>query len=801
MTTPLFEPNHRRARRRLLGAGLWISSLFLLSCGGGSAPPPPPPEAVDLAWATGWSEKGWSLVLITLDTTRRDALGCYGNPAASTASLDSLALEGVLFEHAFASVPMTLPSHTTLMTGLDPHEHGVRDNGHSRVPDSLTTLAERFAARGYETAAFVSAFPLDRQFGLDQGFGVYDDDFDEQASALNAETAERRGGHTTDAALRWVRSRADGERPLFLWVHYFDPHEPYEPPAPFSTRMEDPYLGEVSYMDHEVGRLLSGLRESGLLATSFVLAVGDHGESRDEHGERTHSFFVYDATQAVPCLVSLPSGHPERSGLRGTRVSDVFRLRDIVPTVANLLGWKAEAWTGSRATSAAAALRGAPVSVPVAYMETLTPLLEYGWSDLRAVRAANWKYIRAPHPELYDLRKDPGETVNLVSGEPEIVAAMERWLDWYLESETEATPAEEMDPEVLARLRSLGYLQGGGALGPATMADPKARLDAFQKVGEAQLLAAQFRNEEAIRLFESVVRQDPENASLLRLLGSTYAQARKWEDATRVYDRLLELVPTEPQVLREAAQVAMLSGDRNRALDLLGVLQSVAPTEDVWRLRGETWEYDGNRQRAIEVYEAHLEDDPQSSGACEAIARNYRALGDPERAEAFLRRAVTVDPADAGAWADLAALAFGRDQPERGDSLLAKALEADPRDARASFRLGWRQSALGNGFAAVDAYERAVAARPDWVEARMNFGNALLAIQEPRRALVQFEVVLSLGEETALLRTNQGVAFAQLGQLRDAVGAWQRALELGPDPATAAGLQRNIQQAIQQLPR
>lgn len=778
----------------------WLLVVAVLGCSGRPLPPSPP-ESVDLAWAPSAGAKPWNVILLTLDTTRRDALGCYGNRAGTSPSLDSLAQAGVVFERAFAAAPMTLPSHATILSGLDPQEHGVRDNGHYVVPDGLTTLAERFAVRGYETAAFVSAFPVDAQFGLDQGFAVYDDDFDEQASRLNVSSAERRARRTTDAALRWL-GRRDPARPLFLWVHYFDPHEPYDPPAPFAERFEDPYLGEVAAMDHEVGRLFAGLRARGILASSFVVAVGDHGESRGEHGERTHAFFVYDATQAVPCLLALPETHPEQAELRGVRVEEIFRLKDLAPTLGNLLGWEPEEFAGQRGTSGVSLLRGGAASVPVAYMETFTPFLEYGWSDLRAVRAANWKYIRAPRPELYDLDEDPGETENVLAAHPDVAAAMERWLDWYLESEAAAQAvAEELDPEVVERLRSLGYLQGGGAIGTATMADPKDRLEAFEKVGEAQLLAAQYRNDEAIRLFESVVREDPENATLLRLLAATYAQARQWEDAARAYDRLLHLAPTEPRALREAAQVATFSGDLTHALELLDVLEQVAPEERVWKLRGEAQEFAGDRGAARAVYEERLAADPSDAEALVALARTHRADGGTERAGALLRRATTLAPASAEAWAERAELAFADGKPAEGDTLLARALAADPRHPGANFRLGWRQSGLGNAFAALDAYERAVAARPDWVEARVNLGNALVATQQPALALPHFATAIALGGRTPILFTNQGVAFAQLGQLREAITAWEQALALGPDPQARLGLERNLAQARQQLGR
>ncbi|MCA9754925.1 MAG: sulfatase-like hydrolase/transferase [Candidatus Eisenbacteria bacterium] len=793
-------------RRCLRGSAKYLSLIGLAVLIGGcskEAPgPPPPPAESQLNWDEGWEDGPWSVVLITLDTTRSDALSCYGNPDVSTDVLDSLAAEGVRFEEAVSPVPMTLPSHTTLMTGLDPYEHGVRDNGRYKAGPSLETLAERFGSRGYETAAFVSSFPLEHTHGLAQGFGVYDDRFEEQASSVNSESAERRGGSTTDAALAWAGSRSNPSAPYFLWVHYFDPHEPYDPPAPFDAA-KSPYLGEVEYMDHEVGRLLRGLGAEGMLANSFVVAVGDHGESLGEHGERTHSYFIYDATQRVPCLLSLPAEHPKKGQTRGIRIDETFRLRDLAPTITNLLGWAADDWAGSRSLSVASWLRGVTPASTVAYVETMTPRLEFGWSDLRGVRSTNWKYIRAPRPELYDLRHDPGETSNIYTAESELVATMESWLSWYLEDEVDSEEAKvEIDAETLERLRSLGYLQGGGTVGEPTYADPKDRIEAFEKVGRAQLLAAQYKNEDAIRLFESVVREDPQNASLLHLLAATYGQARQWDNATQAYERLLNLAPSDPRVVKEAAEVEMLSGRSDRALELFAILGDLDPSVEVWRHEGEVYEQAGDYASAIRRYEAALGEAEQGSERSEiltSIGRAQREMGDLDGAGRSFERAREADPNAVDPLVSLAELAYETGRVEDGDALLAEAKQVDPDDARLNFRLGWRSSKSGELFAAADAYGKAVEQMPAWPEARINYGNALVAIQNYQGALAQFGVALELGEDSASLRASQGAALAGLNRLGDAVAAWQRGLELAEDPNIAMGLQRNIAMARRQL--
>jgi arylsulfatase A-like enzyme/Tfp pilus assembly protein PilF len=788
-----------RFLRRLASAAAVILGLSLLGCGS-QTELPPEPGGFEVSWLEEVPRGPWNVLLLTLDTTRDDALGCYGRDDAGTPTLDSLALAGVLFEDVATSAPMTCPAHATILTGLDPHEHGIRDNGRFVASDTLVTLAEMFRDRGYRTAAFLAAFPLDSRFGLDQGFDLYDDAFTERAVARSEETGQRRADAVTDDAVQWMREHRGGA--FFLWVHYFDPHFPYDAPEPYgSSYPESPYQAEVAFMDAEIGRLLRELRAMGVMDSTFILAVGDHGEALGEHGEESHSYFIYDETQMVPCLLVPPSAWPDAASLEGLRIPWHARLRDMTATVANLMGWTKSHWQRIGTTSLLPELTSDQPPVFVSYLETLTPYLEYGWSDLRGVRTRDWKYIRAPKPELYDLTKDPAETVNVVGKHPEAVARLEGWLDWYLAGESEdAQKPAELDQETIERLRSLGYVAGDGAPGEGSGADPKDRLDAYKAIMQARTYAAEYQAEEAIALLEPVIRKEADNLELLRILASTYALARDLEKSHDLYDRILKKAPTEPRFLKESAQVALLAGDHERAMSLLDVLEAASPDEEgVWILRGEVWEAEEELGQAMEAYEEEIERFPGSFEAHSRMGRVLRFRDDAQGARDAFEKALQLFPNHAPSLAALASLAFEDDETVRGDSLLALALQADPFDPEANFRRGWRARQQHDLLTARQSYERAVRVNPEYAQAHSNLGNVYLDMGQTQLALRGYENALALDYETASLRTNQGVAFAQLGQFDKAVESWERALQLGPDESTAQGLIRNINMARQRI--
>jgi len=353
-----------------------------------------------------------NVLLVTIDTLRADRVGCYGHAPALTPTLDGLASRGVRFATAVAHVPLTGPSHASVLTGVTPLGHGFRDNGGYVLLAEVRTAAEDFGKAGYRTAAFVSGFPLNRRFGFDRGFEAYDDHFPKGNDPRRAAHVERFADATTDAVLRWLETpdATPGRRPFFLWVHYYDPHAPYEPPGELAARFRgEPYDGEVAFVDQQLGRLLRRLEEKAELARTLILATSDHGEGLGEHGEVSHGLFIYDSTLKVPFVVAGPGVSPGRID------PTVARGIDVLPTLLDLAGMKARPEIEGR--SLRPAIEGREMSDAPAYAETLYPLRELGWAPLFAWRTSRHKMIEAPTPELYDLESDPGETQNRAARE------------------------------------------------------------------------------------------------------------------------------------------------------------------------------------------------------------------------------------------------------------------------------------------------------------------------------------------------------------------------------------------------
>lgn len=512
--------------------------------------------AVTPAVTTAAAPIAQSVVLITIDTLRADRVGAYGAAGARTGTLDALAREGARFERAWATAPITLPSHASLLTGRYPPAHGSRHNGIA-IDAAVPALASRFKAAGFATAAFVSAFPLDRRFGLAAGFDVYDDDLPRgpDGRPLN----ERSGGDTVTRAVTWLQAQSTAR--VFLWLHLFEPHAPYGTPGSGGTAIAR-YDDDVAAADRESGRLLAALGDRA--SRTLVIATADHGEAFGEHGEIGHSIFVYDTTLRVPLVMRGPGV------TAGTVVADDVSLVDIAPTLAALTG---VAGVDSDGQSLVPALAGHALARRALYSESFAPYFDFGWASLRAVREGSAKYIAAPRPELFDLARDPGEASNQVSLDARTAAR----LDARAASFSAATPtaAPAADTEATARLRALGYLSGSGTgagrgadVAPDHRTDPKDTIQIASRI--AMVTSGELQGEARIAALRSILRDDPRNPQAHLRLGFAELERGRCRDA-------------EPH-LRVALQAGVPSADaglgladcRGRAGDLAGAADALA---------------------------------------------------------------------------------------------------------------------------------------------------------------------------------------------------------------------------------
>jgi choline-sulfatase len=650
-----------------------------------------------------------NVLLVSIDTLRADHVGAYGARFASTPTLDSLSAGGVRFEWAIAPTPLTLPSHATLLTALDPPHHGVRHNGIQRLTSQVETLAERLGAAGWTTGAVVGSLVLAEDTGLGRGFDHYDDQIRTHGEHLEG---QRRAEEVNAAALGWLET---AEQPFFLFVHYYDPHATYEPPPPFDSRSEHPYDGEIAYVDAMLGQLLDGLREPGELERTLVVVTADHGESMGEHDELTHSYSIYDATQHVPLVMSGP-------GVPAGRVVDgVVRTADVAPTLLAQLGLPAMA--GVDGADLSPLWAEGKASDRIAYVESMATQIDNGWSPLHGLRTPQHLYIRAPRPELYRVIDDAGQKRNLLTSatraSTQRAAAMEQVLQARLAKQRDASEVA-ITAERRAQLHALGYAIPETP-STANRLDPKDGRRMLGRYDEAVRLATQGQHRAAAAVFEELLAALPESILMRRWLGSAWLNAGELDGAEKQALAVLELAPERDTAWFKLGVIRMEQGRPAEAVDafrrsielnprvpgphfsLVKALLASGRLEEaiaqdarisaeaignVSQLRelADAWELAGHPQMALTAYRRVLEREPDSPRDHMHLAIQLIRLDREEEARAHLGRAgdVATQPKAQRALAR-AYLAQGEDDPAR--EVLSALLLAEPDDA-------WANSAL-----------------------------------------------------------------------------------------------------------
>ncbi|NOZ93380.1 MAG: tetratricopeptide repeat protein, partial [Acidobacteria bacterium] len=616
-----------------------------------------------------------NLVIISLDTTRADHLGCYGMKGGVTPAIDTLAAGGALLAHTTTPVPMTLPAHSSLLTGMIPPVTGVHDNFNYRLRDSAETLAEVLQGKGWQTAGFVSAFVLDHRFGLSQGFGTWDDHFDNPVRTDFG--TERRGSETVDHAIRWLDSH--GGKPFFIFLHLYDPHEPYDPPAPWASKFaDDPYTGEIAYADQQVGRFLGALKAHGLDATTLIVLVGDHGEELGQHGEDTHSYFVYQPALHVPCIFHGPGIPP------GTRLDGPTGLIDVVPTVCDLLDVPAPATVQGHDLANALRGKNALEADRTLYFESLTPT-RYGANPLLGEIDGRWKYIRTTRSELYDLPTDPGETANLLAGRRDTVRRLQRALnaDTRLASLAATASHTATDREAAAKLQSLGYLASDVedtlAIEPGRP-DPKDLIEvheanqrAIRMISEGNYLEAEkatrlvldrlpdfyeawmnlgriaFAQQDwkaAIPYLEKALKLKPDLYAALYDLGVAYTETGKLSEATEAFRRAVDYDPQPPSAHLNLARALVNEKQWDEAAKELETVLKLRPGEPAAvNMLAEAAAHTGHLAQAIPHLQRAVKQHPGDVPTRFNLVQALLAVGRTGDAMAQLRQ-LTGDGAD-----------------------------------------------------------------------------------------------------------------------------------------------------------
>jgi arylsulfatase A-like enzyme/Flp pilus assembly protein TadD len=631
-------------------------------------------------------DPGLSVLLVSVDTLRADALGCYGNRDAATPWIDRLAAEGVRFETAHAHNVVTLPSHANILSGLYPLQHGVRDNTGFRFPADRPTLATLLREKGWRTGAFVSAFVLDSRFGLDRGFEVYDDRLGGRETSTAFQVPERPGPETVAAARRWLES-VRGQR-WFAFVHLYEPHFPYRPPEPFASRFRSsPYEGEVAAADAALGPLLEPLLAAGAAERTLVVFTSDHGESLEEHGEATHGIFAYEATLHVPLILRAP-------GLFAPRVvRGPVRHVDVLPTILDALGIEAPSdLPGRSLLPLIARPEDEDSEAPDSYFESLSPSLNRGWAPLRGVVVGRLKYVDLPVPELYDLAADPSERTNLAASRPRDVERLREHLRRLRAGDVGVGGRVEEEQATLERLRALGYVAGETAPRKERYSeedDPKRLvvLDTWARDVATLYLAGDLDG--AVALCEKIIARRPDMALSHLQLAHLERERGRLAAAVRAAHRAVELNPLDPDAVSLYAVYLTEAGRAREAVAFLAPwAEREQPDIDVLTALGMAQARVGRAEDALATFARARAIDPTNAMVLVNVGTVYLMRGDRARARQAFEAALDIDDGVARAHNSLGVIAAEEGRTEEAIARWRRAVALDPRDYQSLYNLG-----------------------------------------------------------------------------------------------------------------
>jgi arylsulfatase A-like enzyme/tetratricopeptide (TPR) repeat protein len=652
------------------------------------------------------------ILLVTIDTFRADRLG-----AGITPTIDRLASSGIRFISARSAVPLTLPSHTTILTGLLPLAHGVRENGVDHLDERHSTVTRLLRAAGYDTAAFVGAFVLDRRFGLAQGFDLYDDQIPRDPSATDRLEAERPAVAVVDRALAWLEGRTHAAaqpvaaaRPYFLWIHLYDPHAPYTPPQEFRKRTKSAYDGEVMYADAQLGRVVDWIEAHRRGDGPLIVIAGDHGEGLGEHGERTHGMLLYDSTLRVPLVVVQPGG-----AKGGARRDEPVSLVDIAPTILQAAS-VASATEMSGHDLLSANRTGANRDV---YAETEYPR-SAGWSPLQALTDGRWKTIRGGSTsEVYDLAHDPAEAQDVSAAHPDVVRTLTTRMERIRRTDSPSGSAAVVSDETAKRLRSLGYVASASTAKVASNAPhPRITIGAWNEFEDALAMFAR-SPKDAVPVLERLSTAHPESA----VFQSMYARALKSIGRTRealdAYRRAAERWPEDATLLHELAVALRDAGKGSTGSDGRAL-----------------------HDEAMRAEEAALARSPESAAAHNGLGLLAIDAERPPDAVREFERATALDSTNASYWTNLGNARRATGDRSGAEQAYKRAVDLDASTVDALNGLGVLLVEGNRAPEAVSWFERAVAAQPDFVEARLNLGIALQNAGDRSRALAAYRAVL-----------------------------------------------------------
>ncbi|MGA1795015.1 MAG: tetratricopeptide repeat protein [bacterium] len=752
-------------------------------------------------------------ILISIDTLRADHLHCYGYEGIKTPHIDALASEGIRFSRAYSAVPVTLPSHSTMMTGLFPIGHGVRNNGTFRLEEENTTLAEIFQQAGYRTGAFIGAFVLDSRFGLNQGFDVYDDHLNSESEQKVLFYNERPAEKVVESAIEWIDD-ADN-RPFFAFIHCFDPHAPYDPPSPIKEEyMHNLYDGEIRYVDEAMGRLFSALKEMDLFDTTLICFTSDHGEGLGDHGEKTHAIFIYDPTIHVPLIFRYPARISP-----GQVVHQEVCLTDIFPTILDLAGLR---YNGGVHGMPLLRRDGPPAREFEMYCETFYPLYNHKWSPLEGIRTADWKLIRAPRSELYHLSEDPNESVNLYEKNTQKVREMESRLDAMIESFSNKgfshRTQRSLDKDTRDRLESLGYMWTasiGDEKEDASYPDPKDMIGLleflnrgtyFYMIGDFDRAIEEFKSllkvnpndvfthfvlgyvydkkgwtDMAIEELKEAIRLDPQYINAYNNLGTIYNRIGRIEDAIQCFNKSIELNPTYIEAYDNLGVVYYMNNDFDKAMGYFHKAIEIEPTyAQAYNNMGSIFVARNRFAEAVEPIRKALEYDPNLVDAYNNLGSAYLGLGRLEEAEGLFMEALAREPDHNEARINLATVYIQVGKHDEAHAELKRIIDHNPHIPKAYNALGTLLVKEGRLDEAIEKYKESIYLDPTSAESYYNLGIAYFGMGRIDEAIYEYTRALNIDPSIPGAYVNMGIAKFHKGFIDQSISDYRKALEFDP---------------------
>jgi len=758
----------------------------------------------------------YNLLLISIDTIRADHLGCYGYKNIKTPNIDKLASEGVLFSRAVTPVPLTLPSHSSIMTGLYPAQHGVRNNGTFFLNKDATTLAEVMKGQGYQTGACVGACVLDSVYGLDQGFDYYNDHFTPGKIRANFLFNERNAEDVNKVAIQWIENHRDSR--FFLWLHYFDPHSPYFPPFLFNfIYIDRPYDGEIAYVDDCLGHLFERMRSMGLMDKTVIILVGDHGEGLGEHNENTHAIFIYDSTLRVPFVIWAPSLFKG-----GRNIRSLVGTIDIMPTVIGMFNLKPI--TGLAGKDLMPLIYGEEKEIhQQIFCESLCPELNFGCSRLEGVRTSEWKYIHAPKSELYHLAEDPCERNNLLEGEGYDREKWKALLDRLKKDFQQAPWAAQrikLDPEKEQKLRSLGYIwtrSDKDLEEEKPRPDPKDLIHVMNDLDKGVNFLIMGQHDQAIETLQKVIDVDQGNLAAYFYLGWSYEEKGQLEKAEMLYRKILEIDPHYSNVYNNLGLIQYKRGEWDLALKEFLMSLDLFQSPEVYFNVSLVYTRKGMIEEAMASVQKSIELDPEYADAWNQLGNLHKSRNDLKEAATYYEKAAELNPEDVTAHNNLGFVYTQRGDVEKGMEQFQLAVRLDPNNVEAHNNLGSLFLGQGKYDQAMLELNRALEIRPDNQDAMINLGTVYMSLNDYAKAedlflkvlerdnksaeaygqlgflyllKEEFDKALSYYQEVLRLQPDDpksyyyiGKAYQALGQKDAAMRAWQKSLDLKPDAA------------------